>query len=186
MKNKAIFIDRDGVINEICYHHDIGIYSAKNLGEFKLIKGVKEGISEMKKMGFLVVVISNQPGVDYGAIKMEDLDKMDQYMMDELGITKVYNCTHHPHHSGDCDCRKPKQGLLLKAAEELQIDISQSYMVGDNATDIQMGKNCKKTVYVGKTQADILSYFREINVHPDVIVKNLIEAAKKINELEHQ
>jgi D-glycero-D-manno-heptose 1,7-bisphosphate phosphatase len=174
---KAVFLDRDGVINEICYHHDIGVYSARDISEFKVMKGAKEAIKAFHELGYMVVVVSNQPEVDFGYIREEDLEEIDEYMRTELGVDAVYNCTKHPHHSGDSPCRKPKDGMLLKAAEEHGIDLSASYMIGDNLTDIAAGKRCKETILIGPQRVEIYTIMEKNGIHPDHFVRNITEAA---------
>lgn len=184
--NKAIFLDRDGVINKICYHHDIGVYSAKNLQEFEALPEVKEAIKLLKELGFLIVVISNQPGVAMGYITEKNLAEIDHFMLDELNVDRVYNCKHHPHHTGECECRKPKDGLLQQAAQELNIDLAQSYMVGDNLSDIQTGKKCKGNLLIASERVEIYDLLRRKKVYPDIIVKNLWCASQKIKEIEEE
>lgn len=178
---RAVFMDRDGVINEICYHHDIGVYSARDMSEFRLKGGVKEAIKRIKAMGFLVIVVSNQPGVAFGSIREEDLKRIDAHLRG-LGIDAVYNCTHHPHHTGECGCRKPKEGMVLQAAEEHDVELAESYMIGDNLTDIQAGKRCKKTILIGPDRAEIYSLMERMDAHPDRFVRDISEAVKFIEE----
>jgi D-glycero-D-manno-heptose 1,7-bisphosphate phosphatase len=182
---KAIFLDRDGVINKVCYHYEQGIYSAKNLTEFELIEGVKEAIQKLKKMGFLIIVITNQPGFAFGYLKEEEVDKINEFMIQELDVDKIYTCKHHPHWTGDCNCRKPKSGLLVQAADELGIDIKNSYMVGDNISDLLAGKDCLKRIFIGQKRCDICKLFVEKGVSPDAIVLDLSEAALEIEKLEN-
>jgi len=173
---KAVFLDRDGVINEMCYHDQKGIYSAMDLEEFKVLSGVKDAIKRLKKNGFLVIVIANQPGVSFGYLKKENVAKIDDFMKNDLGVDAVYNCFHHPKYTGDCDCRKPKDGLLIKAAKDFDIDVSDSFMVGDNIMDIIAGKRCKEFFFIGKLRADLIGLFEKYNANPDHVVGNLSEA----------
>ncbi|MBU0758265.1 MAG: HAD-IIIA family hydrolase [Nanoarchaeota archaeon] len=177
-------MDRDGVINSLLYHDDKGIYSASDMGEFEVLEGVREAIHEIKGMGFLAIVVSNQPGVAFGYIKKEDLKKIDEYMRRELGIDAVYNCVHHPKYTGDCDCRKPKSGLLLKAADEYDIDLDASYMVGDLLSDILAGKVCKKTIMVSKVNCALCKFIQEKDAEPDFFAEDLLGAVKIIKKTE--
>lgn len=149
MMNKAVFLDRDGVINEVCYDDDRGIYSATTLDECRFLPKVKEAITLLKKNGYLVIVVSNQPGVAFGYLKKEVVHQIDLKMKGELHVDGTYYCFHHPKITGDCECRKPKSGLLKQAAEEFNIDLKESYMVGDNLSDIKAGEVCKKTFLIG-------------------------------------
>ena len=178
---KAIFLDRDGVINEVCYHDEKGIYSARSLDEFKLLPGVKDSIARLNNSGFLTIIISNQPGVAFGYIKKEDVEKINESMKKELGISQVYNCFHHPEFTGDCNCRKPKDGMILSAIADHNIDLSESFLIGDNLTDIKAGEKCKQTFLVAKkTTADLLNLIETKNIRPTHIVSSLKEATDKI------
>lgn len=151
-KQKAIFLDRDGTINKY-----VGFLRKEE--EFELLPGVAEAIKKINKSGYLAVVVTNQPVIARGEVTFEGLETIHNKMETLLGkggayLDAIYFCPHHPH-SGyegevkelkiDCDCRKPKPGMLLKAAEDLNIDLIQSYMVGDGENDIKAGKaaGCK-------------------------------------------
>lgn len=151
-KQKAIFLDRDGTINKY-----VGFLRKEE--EFELINGVAEAVKKINKSGYLAIVVTNQPVIARGEVTFEELEIIHNKMETLLGtegayLDGIYFCPHHPH-SGyegevkelkiDCDCRKPKPGMLLKAAEDLNIDLSQSYMVGDSESDIKAGKaaGCK-------------------------------------------
>lgn len=151
-KQKAIFLDRDGTINKY-----VGFLRKEE--EFELLPGVTDAIKRINKSGYLAVVVTNQPVIARGEVTFEGLETIHNKMETLLGkegayLDAIYFCPHHPH-SGyegevkelkiDCDCRKPKPGMLLKAAKDLNIDLSQSYMVGDSESDIKAGKaaGCK-------------------------------------------
>lgn len=156
-KQKAIFLDRDGTINKY-----VGFL--RNINDFVLIDGVAEAIKEINTSGYLAVIVTNQPVIARGEVTYEELNEIHNKMETLLGkqgayLDAIYYCPHHPD-SGfdgevkelkfDCDCRKPKPGLLLKAAEELNIDLSQSWMIGDSKNDIMAGKNAGcKTALIG-------------------------------------
>ena len=151
-KQKAIFLDRDGTINKY-----VGFLRKEE--EFELLSGVAEAVKKINKSGYLAVVVTNQPVIARGEVTFEGLETIHNKMETLLGkegayLDGIYFCPHHPH-SGyegevkelkiDCDCRKPKPGMMLKAAEDLNIDLNQSYMVGDGENDIKAGKaaGCK-------------------------------------------
>ena len=154
---KAIFLDRDGTINKY-----VGFL--RNIDEFELIDGVAEAIKKINASGYLAVVVTNQPVIARGEVTYAELENIHNKMETLLGkegayLDGLYFCPHHPHkgYEGeipelkfDCDCRKPKPGLLLKAAEELNIDLNQSFMIGDGENDVNAGKatGCK-TVLIG-------------------------------------
>ncbi|KPJ56634.1 hypothetical protein AMJ49_04415 [Parcubacteria bacterium DG_74_2] len=196
---KAIILDRDGTINEMVYNPEFGtIDSPLNSKEFKLLKNIGQAISLLNKMGFLVVVASNQPAVAKGKISLDLLEKINKKMKKELAkdgvrLDAIYYCFHHSdvlqvkvkEYLKNCSCRKPKPGLLLKAAKDLDIDLSKSYMIGDGLTDIQAGKRAGcKTIFLG----DLKSYYCEAmtkrKLKPDFIAKNLLEVVKIIKKVE--
>lgn len=156
-KQKAIFLDRDGTINKY-----VGFL--RDINDFALIDGVAEAIKAINTSGYLAVIATNQPVIARGEVTYEELNEIHNKMETLLGnqgayLDAIYYCPHHPD-SGfdgevkelkfDCDCRKPKPGLLLKAAEELNIDLSKSWMIGDSKNDIMAGKNAGcKTALIG-------------------------------------
>lgn len=134
-EKKALFLDRDGVINE-----DFG-YVFK-IEDFKFIDGIFELLKEFKKRDFLIIIITNQSGIQRGYYTTKDFEILTDYMKDEfkkrdINIDKVYFC---PHLSG-CECRKPNPGMILAAKDEFGIDFSKSYLIGDKLSDIEAGKN---------------------------------------------
>lgn len=151
-RQKAIFMDRDGTINKY-----IGFL--RNIDQFELLPGVAEAIKKINESGYLAIVVSNQPVVARGEVTFDELQNIHNKMETLLGqsgayLDAIYFCPHHPH-SGyksevqelkiDCSCRKPKPGMLLEAAENFNIEIEKSWMVGDSETDVQAGQNagCK-------------------------------------------
>ena len=151
-KQKTIFLDRDGTINKY-----VGFLRKEE--EFELLPGVAEAVKKINESGYLAIVVTNQPVIARGEVTFEGLETIHNKMETLLGkegayLDGIYFCPHHPH-SGyegevkelkiECDCRKPKPGMLLKAVEDLNIDLSQSYMVGDGENDIKAGKasGCK-------------------------------------------
>lgn len=145
-KQKAVFLDRDGTIN---------VYKGflRNIEEFELIPGIETAIKKINDSGYLTIVVTNQPVIARGEIKWNELEEIHNKMETELGkagayLDRIYFCPHHPHrgYEGeivelkiDCDCRKPKPGMLLKAAKDFNIDLTQSFMVGDSDNDIKAG-----------------------------------------------
>ncbi len=132
----TIFIDRDGVINENRSDY------VKNWDEFRFLPGSREAIACLTKAGHRIVVCTNQAGVAQGLISMdtiEDIHRRMQAAIKEMGgaIEKVYSCTHSK--DADCDCRKPRPGMLLRASRELDLDMSDAVFIGDSITDMQAG-----------------------------------------------
>lgn len=156
-KQKAIFLDRDGTINKY-----VGFL--RNIDDFELIDGAAEAIKLINQSGYLAIVVTNQPVIARGEVTWEQLNEIHRKMQTLLGregayIDGIYICPHHPdkgfagerpEYKFDCDCRKPKPGLLLKAAKDFNIDLFQSYMIGDSERDVQAGINahCKKSICI--------------------------------------
>lgn len=196
-KKSAVFLDRDGVINQMVYNPEFGfVDSPANPDQFCLLPEVPESIVRLNHLGLLVVVVTNQPGIAKGKFTARLLDAMTQKMEAEIALSGghldgVYCCLHHPESVVDelkvkCNCRKPKPGLLLQAAQELNIDLSQSYMVGDGITDIQAGDAVgTTTLFVSSRKCYVCDNLAENNVRPDFIVKDLPEAVEVINRLKH-
>lgn len=157
-KQKAIFLDRDGTINKY-----VGFL--RNIDEFELLPGVEEAIKKINESGYLAIVVTNQPVIARGEVTVEELNEIHKKLETELGykgayIDGLYYCPHHPHkgYEGeipelkiDCECRKPKPGMLLKAAKDFNIDLSKSWMIGDGENDVKAGKaaGCK-TALIGE------------------------------------
>ena len=184
--NKAVFIDRDGVINEMLYEPDGNIMSPASLDKVKILPKTKEGISELKKMGFKVIGITNQPGICFGYLTVDKLNEINTFLKKELGLDEIYSCIHHPKYTGECNCRKPKTGLIELAKKELELDVPNSYLVGDGLIDIETGRaaKVKKTFRIGILREDILELQHQKNIFPDFTLPNLLEVAMKIKEIE--
>ncbi len=176
---KAIFLDRDGTINKY-----VGFL--RNIDEFELLPGVAEAIKKINKSGYLAIVVTNQPVIARGEITIEQLQEIHKKMETLLGkegayIDALYYCPHHPDAGFegeikelkfDCECRKPKPGMLMKAAADFNIDLKNSWMIGDGKNDVKAGQaaGCK-TVLIGES-AD--------GCEPDFIVFDLKTAVKRI------
>lgn len=148
VKNRAILLDRDGVINAMWLEHEHGtVDSPANPDQFQLLPGVPEAIRRLRRLGFRIVVVSNQPGIAKGKMAPHLLDAITSEMENRLrlagaSLDGVYYCLHHPEavlpaYRQSCECRKPQPGLLRRAAKELGIDLGRSYMIGDGLNDIQ-------------------------------------------------
>lgn len=161
-KQRAIFLDRDGTINQ--YNGFV-----KNTDEFSLIPNVASAIKKINESGYLAIVVTNQPVIARGETTVEGLNEIHNKMETLLGkegayIDAIYYCPHHPHKGFegevpelkiDCECRKPKPGLLLRAAKEYNIDLSQSFMIGDSENDILAGiKAGCETILISNEKVD--------------------------------
>lgn len=163
-RQKAIFLDRDGTINKM-----VGFITKPE--QFELLPGVAKAIKAINKSGYLAIVITNQPVIARGDCTFEQLQTIHNKMETELGkegafVDAIYVCPHHtdkgfsgerPEYKCDCDCRKPKPGLLLQAAKDFNIDLSQSYMIGDSDGDVRAGENAgvKEAIKVENLLTDI-------------------------------
>lgn len=143
MGHKAIFLDRDGVINE-----DSGyVYKIE---DFKILPGVIDGLKRLRD--FSLFIVTNQSGIGRGYYSVDDFHKFNNHLLDELNrheimIEKTYFCPHHP--DVMCDCRKPNVKSVMDAVKNYDIDLSKSWVVGDHVSDIELGKNAGcKTVYL--------------------------------------
>lgn len=159
-KQKAAFLDRDGTINKY-----VGFL--KNISEFELISGVASAIKKINDLGYLVIVVTNQPVIARGEVSLQELQEIHNKMETLLGeqgayIDAIYFCPHHPHkgyegecaeYKIECECRKPKPGMLIRAAADFNIDLRQSWMIGDSESDIKAGQTAGcKTVLIGNRE----------------------------------
>lgn len=176
-KQKAIFLDRDGTINKY-----VGYLRTPE--QFELLEGTGEAIRKINLSGYLAIVVTNQPVIARGEVTVDGLQEIHNKMETMLGkegayLDGVYYCPHHPDKgfAGEveelkivCECRKPKAGLLLKAAKDFNIDLSQSWMIGDSENDVLAGKNAGcKTALIGETDygqnlqvTSLLDFVKEI------------------------
>jgi D-glycero-D-manno-heptose 1,7-bisphosphate phosphatase len=135
LKKSTIFLDRDGVLNGLVAR-DGGFFSPRKFSDFQIFEFVPEVIRKLKDHGFLLVVVTNQPDIARGLMEKSELSKMTSEVL-RIGVDHVYIC---PHDSQDlCACRKPLPGLIFQAAEDLNIDLPASWLVGDRQTDIEAG-----------------------------------------------
>ncbi|MBO1001370.1 D-glycero-alpha-D-manno-heptose-1,7-bisphosphate 7-phosphatase [Pseudogracilibacillus auburnensis] len=153
--NKGIFLDRDGVINEVLSHR---VKFVNKPTDFYLLDGVGKAIKKLNDAHFLVFVVTNQGGIGLGYMKKAALEKVHETMLAELAafdakITDIAYCLHKP--DAQCRCRKPKPEMIIKLAKKHQIDLAKSYMVGDRKPDIEAGKGAgTKTVLVGNRRGN--------------------------------
>jgi D-glycero-D-manno-heptose 1,7-bisphosphate phosphatase len=193
---KAVFLDRDGVINELVYHQERGIIDTPfTVGQFRLVPGVAEAIRYLREILYKVVIVSNQPGMAKGHMSWETFEDIRLKMKEELTVRQAYvdreyYCFHHPNAVIDtlrvkCQCRKPRPGMLLQAASDMRLDISQSWLVGDNLTDIKAGRNAGcRTIFLGRAKCEFCKLMEDNYTKPDMICADLLEAAHRILEME--
>ncbi len=181
-KHRAIFLDRDGTINK-----EVDVL--RSLTQLRILPGVPEAIRLFNKLGFVVVVITNQPVIARGWLTEKEVKEIHQILLSRLSkknakIDAVYFCPHHPEanlkkYRKACGCRKPKPGMLLQAIKDLSIDRKGSFMIGDHATDIMAGKAAGvKTILVRSSERSKDSAYAHIR--PDFLAKNLLAASRII------
>ncbi|MCR5788498.1 MAG: HAD-IIIA family hydrolase [Lachnospiraceae bacterium] len=199
-KRPAVFLDRDGVLDEIVFNEDIEQLDAPlSLSEFRLFDYAKEAVSLFIEKGYYVFIATNQPAAGKGKARLSTLYDINTAMIlsfQEAGIEleAVYACYHYPKRLAyindhnpcfepflvkNCDCRKPKPGLILRPKDIYNIDYDNSYMIGDSITDLQAGQAAGvKTVFVGELKCDACKKLCDVKL--DLTVKNVLEAAKQI------
>jgi histidinol-phosphate phosphatase family protein len=184
VKKPAVFLDRDGTLNRLCFNRGTGeLDSPLRAEEFKLLPKTIPALRILKSLGFTVIVVTNQPAAAKGKTTLENICQINHRFKDILAkqgifIDDLLTCPHHPVGSPDseepdlikkCECRKPRPGLLKMAIEKFNLDTSHSYMAGDSYRDVLAGRSVKmKTVFLGEYKG---------THQPDYIFKNLYEFA---------
>ena len=171
---RAVFLDRDGVVSRSNVRNGLP-FAPTTLEDFEILSDAPEACRRLKQAGFLLIVATNQPDVGRGTMKKEIVEAMHAKMLREVPIDRVEVCYHPGHGQSNCDCRKPKPGLLVNTARELSIDLAQSWMVGDRWRDIDCGHaaGCR-TIFIDR------GYTENLKQAPDFRAKNLSEAADVI------
>ncbi|BAV04478.1 D,D-heptose 1,7-bisphosphate phosphatase [Filimonas lacunae] len=186
--NKAVFIDKDGtLIKNVPYNVDLERIALENR--------VVEALSMLQQNDYLLIVVSNQGGIAKGYFNEKQLMKANAHLAGLLAASDVfidafYYCPHHPDgviadFAKKCNCRKPAPGMLLQASQELQIDLKNSWMIGDNLNDVEAGHlaGCKSVLYdVGNETEWVMNRFRK----PDYKTSNLLKAAAMICEVKYE
>jgi D-glycero-D-manno-heptose 1,7-bisphosphate phosphatase len=135
---RAVFLDRDGVINRIIFRTGKPC-SPRNVSEFEILDGVSDALASLRRAGFLNIVITNQPDITRGLMDVQKLESMHNRLRETLPVDDVLVC---PHDDRDgCSCRKPKPGMLLAAAEKWGLDLQGSFVIGDQWKDVAAGKD---------------------------------------------
>ena len=175
MKNKAIFLDRDGVINKAITKEGIP-YPPKNLNEFVFTEKIKETLDALKALGYLLIIFTNQPDVARGKLLESEVAVINGHILSSLPITKIYCCYHDD--KANCDCRKPKAGMIFSAVKDFQIDLKKSFVVGDRWRDIDAGHNAGvKTIFID------YGYNEKLKAVPAYIVNNAYEISALIGRI---
>ena len=164
--NRAVLLDRDGVINEVLFRegNNTKPIAPWKIEEFKLIKNINRPLNNIRKMGFKLFIVTNQPDVAKGILKPGVLKKMNDIILNTLPIDEIMVCKHID--SDYCECRKPKPGMIKTLAQKWKIDVQSSFLIGDNWKDIESGKaaGCS-TILIDK--------FYNSSIQSDYRVENL-------------
>jgi D-glycero-D-manno-heptose 1,7-bisphosphate phosphatase len=196
MARRAVFLDRDGVINPYVSHPEFGIVdSPATAAQFSILPRAAEAIARLTRLNLLVLVVSNQPGIAKRRFTVSHLramtSKMNRLIRAEGGrIDSVYYCCHHPDaalplYRKICDCRKPKPGLLLAAMRDWNIDAAGSYVVGDGVSDILAGQAVgTTTLFVSSRKCYVCEELARRGASPDFLARDLLDAAEVIEALE--
>ncbi len=170
-RRRAVFLDRDGVINR-ALEREGKPYPPVGPAEFEILPEVPQACADLKAAGFLLIVATNQPDVGRGTLDQSAVEALHAVMCRQLPIDRVEVCYHPGQGQSDCDCRKPRPGMLLRAARELDVDLAQSWMVGDRWRDIDCGQaaGCW-TVFIDR------GYTEPLRQAPDFRAGSLLEAA---------
>lgn len=199
---KAVFIDRDGTINELVYNAEHGIVdSPHRVQDVRLIEGAAQFIRGVKDLGYLVIVVTNQPGVAKGSLTLEELESIHERLKALLGEQgaqwdDLLYCPHHPRKYArsrteyvmECDCRKPAPGLLLAGARKHNIDLGASWMVGDGLSDVQAGRRAGcHTILVTRLKIETIERFLALeDAEPEYVAGDLAEALEVIRKCDSE
>ena len=192
---RAVFLDRDGVVNEMVYYPEHGIAdSPYTPSQFKLVEGITKALRSYRAMGYELILVSNQPGIAKGHFSMKEFNqmraKMNRLLADGgVRLDAEYYCFHHPNakikrYRENCDCRKPKPGSLIRAAKERGLSLSGSVMVGDGLADMEAGSaaGCR-TVMVANPSSYLIKLLEAHDIRPDYILRTVQETIPIIKAL---
>ncbi len=171
-KRRAVFMDRDGVLIEAIVR-DNKPYAATSAEDVRIIAGVREACADLRKQGFLLFLVTNQPDVARGKISRNFVDAVNNGLVAQLGLDGARVCDHD--NTDNCPCRKPKPGLITQAAAEFGVDLNASYVIGDRWRDIEAGRRAGCcTVFID------YGYDEPLSSPPDHNAGSLLEAARWI------
>lgn len=194
-KSTAVFLDRDGVLNDLEYDPEEGrIGSPMSARQLRVFPYAGESVRRIRELGFKAILVSNQPGVAKRQFTYSELERMNEKVREELAkhecsLDAEYYCLHHPYalvqkYRLDCDCRKPKPGLLFRAAKENDLDLGNSFFVGDALVDVKAGRaaGCR-TILLGHVTAFLSSMIEEEDARPDYMLPSLKQVPNLLRSL---
>jgi D-glycero-D-manno-heptose 1,7-bisphosphate phosphatase len=166
---KAVFLDRDGVLNR-SFVRDGKPHPPASLDQLEILPGVPEACGNLRSAGFLLILVTNQPDVARGTARREDVAEMNDVVVQRAGLDHALTCFHRD--EDRCRCRKPKPGLILEAAKMFPIDLKASFMVGDRWRDIGAGQQAGcRTIFIDH------HYDEPVRFTPDYVTDSLLSAA---------
>ncbi len=181
---RAVFLDRDGTVN-------VDVDHLHRREDLRLLPGVAKAIGNLNKLGFLVVLVTNQAAIAKGILTESGLDEIHALLFKRLGrerahVDAVYYCPHHPggniaKYAIRCRCRKPEIGMIMKAVRRFKIDVKKSFLIGDTTNDILTGHRAGLTTILVKTGYG--GRDKKHEVKPDFVVRNLTAAVRRIASL---
>jgi len=196
--NRAVFLDRDGVLNDLEYNPEEGrIGSPLSARQLRVFPYAGEAVTRIEGLGFKAIVVSNQPGVAKRQLTYSEFERMNVKVKDELArqgcvLDAEYYCLHHPDalvkkYRLDCDCRKPKPGLLLRAARENGVDLARSFFVGDALVDVKAGRaaGCR-TIFLGHITAFLSEMIERGDARPDYVLPSLRQVPDLLRSLDSE
>jgi len=194
LEKRAVFLDRDGVINELIYFAEHGrIDTPLKPQQFRLIPGVAKGIKALQGAGFQTIIVSNQPGIGKGQFTpraFEAIRGKNRQLLEREGVAidAEYYCLHHPYatrkeYRKSCECRKPKPGLILSAAHERALELKSSFMVGDGLVDVEAGRRAGcQTILIGHLSSLLVQVMKRKQLYPTYLAESFDEAVHFILE----
>jgi len=182
----AAFLDRDGVLVEILRDPELGVlYTAFEPDQLRPTRDAVGAVQNLRALGFECIVVSNQPGPAKGHFPLAQIDRMNARLRELFHLDAVYSCPHHPEGGpgGDptlirnCECRKPRPGMILQAARERGIDLAGSVLIGDSLDDVRAGKAAGvRTILLNGGRCELCPNRGEAAVAPDATVQSLSDA----------
>ena len=173
MMQRAIFLDRDGVLNRVFLQEDGKTHPPQTLEQVEILPGVLEGCKSLRRAGFLLIAVTNQPDVVRGTQLQGVVETINETIRRQIPLDDILVCFHDNHHR--CECRKPKPGLILEAAGRFHVDLRSSYLIGDRWTDIEAGRHSGcKTILVNAPASEAL------RSPPDFFARSFVSASKWI------
>jgi D-glycero-D-manno-heptose 1,7-bisphosphate phosphatase len=197
-KSRAVFLDRDGVLNDLEYNSEEGrVGSPLSAKQLRIFPYAGESVRRIRELGFKVILVSNQPGVAKRQFTHSELERMIEKVRKELAqhecsLDAEYYCLHHPDalvhkYKLDCDCRKPKPGLLFRAAKELDLDLRNSFFVGDALVDVKAGRiaGCR-TILLGHPTTFLSKMIEREDARPDFMLPSLKQVPDLLRSLKSE